>query len=292
MKKIFFVAGGDLRQIYAAKKLSEKFDVCITGFDKNIIIPENIKIINNISDMPLKADYLLLPMPVSTDGINLNAPFGKETIPLKSVEFCTKDSTTVFGGKINENIKSIFRLPDSSVYDYLEREEYTIINAVSTAEGALQIALEEMPITIYDSDILITGWGRISKLLSKMLVALGANVTVSARKYSDLTWAKIYGCKTILISEMNNTAHKYDIVFNTVPAIVLGKAVLEKLNNDCLVVDLASKPGGIDFNVASSLGIKTIWALGLPGKSAPVSAGHMLADTIINILNERGELNE
>lgn len=48
-----------------------------------------------------------------------------------------------------------------------------------------------------------------------------------------------------------------------------------------------SKTAGVDFDCAEKLGINTIWALALPGKTVPVSAGCIIADTIINILDER-----
>jgi len=79
-----------------------------------------------------------------------------------------------------------------------------------------------------------------------------------------------------------------DIVFNTVPAMVLDRDLLFKLNKEALIIDLASKPGGVDFLAAEELGIKTIHALGLPGKTAPVSAARIIKDTIYNILEERG----
>ena len=52
------------------------------------------------------------------------------------------------------------------------------------------------------------------------------------------------------------------------------------------MIDLASKPGGIDFDAARELGVNTIWALSLPGKVAPISAGQIICDTIHNILTE------
>ncbi|MBQ9981517.1 MAG: dipicolinate synthase subunit DpsA [Oscillospiraceae bacterium] len=292
MQKTFLVIGGDLRQIYAAGKLSEKFNVYITGFDKNIIIPENIKNIDRITDITQRADYLLLPTPISSDNINLNAPFCKNTIPINSVISCLKEKGIIFGGKINPETKTLFENSGFWVYDYLDREEFSVMNAVPTAEGAVQIALEELPTTIYHSEILITGWGRIAKILAHMLTSLGATVTVCARKCYDLTWAEIQKCKTIPLSDLHKSSHHFDMIFNTIPAMILDKQFLQNLNSDCLIIDLASKPGGVDFSFASSLGIKSVWALGLPGKSAPVSSGHIVAETITNILRERGEPNE
>ena len=161
-------------------------------------------------------------------------------------------------------------------------------NAIPTAEGAIQIAMEEIATTIYSQNVLVTGFGRISKVLIKILNGLGANIDVVARKYSDLAWADIYGCNGIHISQMNELLSKYDIVFNTVPAMLLDESKLSLLKKSCLVIDLASKPGGVDFDIAGKLGVKTVWALSLPGKVAPVTAGEMIGTTILNIIEERG----
>jgi len=290
MKKTFFIAGGDLRQIYAAEKLSEFFSVCITGFDKNISIPDTLRSEESIPLCAAPSDYLLLPTPVSSDDVMLNAPFSQNGISISKLVSTVKKDGIVFGGKISKNVKKIFTAEGIEVIDYLDREEFSVLNAVPTAEGAIQLALEEMPATIYGSKILITGFGRISKILVKLLTAMGADVTVAARKYSDLAWAEIFGCKSISISRIEEHGEKYDIVYNTVPSVILGKSFFEKLNTDCLMIDLASRPGGIDFKAASELGIKVVWALGLPGKSAPVTSGRIIADTIKNILAERGAI--
>lgn len=124
--------------------------------------------------------------------------------------------------------------------------------------------MEELPTTIYGQKVLLTGFGRITKVMIKALIGLGAKVSVAARKYSDIEWAKIYGCEGIHISQLNDSLSSYDIVFNTVPAVLLDEKRLSLLKDSCLVIDLASKPGGVDFDTARSLGIKTIWALALP----------------------------
>lgn len=150
--------------------------------------------------------------------------------------------------------------------------------------------MEELPTTIYGLNVLITGFGRITKVMVKALIGLGANVFITARKYSDLAWARIYGCTAIHISEFDEYLPKIDLLYNTVPAVILDSKKLSMLKDGCLVIDLASKPGGVDFEIAKNLGIKTIWALSIPGKVAPITSGEIIAHTICNILSERGEI--
>ncbi len=152
----------------------------------------------------------------------------------------------------------------------------------------MEILMQELPTTLFGTKCLLTGFGRISKVMAKYLTALGVSVTVAARRYSDLAWARVYGCEGIHISRIAEYAGNFDTIVNTVPVKLLGHGVLSKLQSHCLVLDLASKPGGVDFELAKQLGVKVIWALSLPGKVAPVTSGEIICDTIQNILAERG----
>ena len=149
--------------------------------------------------------------------------------------------------------------------DYYKNEELLIENAIPTAEGALAIAMEELPITIFGSKVLVTGYGRVAKTAAKTFSALGASVTVAARKYSDLAWAGFDGCKTEHISNLSSAVKGKDIIINSVPSVIFDKSVLK--NTKGLIIDLASKPGGVDFEAAKELGSRVVWALSLPGKN-------------------------
>ena len=78
----------------------------------------------------------------------------------------------------------------------------------------------------------------------------------------------------------------YDLVFNTVPTPVLGVEELAALKEGALVIDLASRPGGVNLDAAAALGVRVIWALSLPGKVAPVTSGRYIKDTVYHILEE------
>lgn len=68
--------------------------------------------------------------------------------------------------------------------------------------------------------------------------------------------------------------------------MILNQERMEYVNNDCLLIDLASNPGGIDKKAAKERNLKLIWALALPGKVAPVTTAEFIKDTIYNILKE------
>ncbi len=161
-------------------------------------------------------------------------------------------------------------------------------NAPPTAEGAVQIAMEELPITIHGARVLVLGYGRVGRAAAGRFAALGAKVSVAARKYADLAWAEAEGYTAERIGELEPWLCGYDLIVNTAPARLLGEKELSGLKPGCLVIDLASRPGGVDFEAAAALGVKAIWALSLPGKVAPVSSGRYIRDTVYNILRELG----
>lgn len=159
-------------------------------------------------------------------------------------------------------------------------------NAVPTAEGAIKIAIEETPFSLHGSKCLVLGYGRVGKILARMLQGIGANVWVEARKYADLAMIEGHGYEPLSLNEVKNYIDEFDVIFNTVPSLILDEAMLRGVRSDTLIIDLASKPGGVDFNAAKLMGIRVIWALSLPGKISPVTSGMIIKDTIMNIINE------
>jgi len=285
--KIFAVAGGDLRQIFVAKSLSsDGHKVRIFGFDNYSNTLPGIEICSDIDSLLVDADCVIFPLPYSSDGVHLNTPYLSYTVKLCDIYEKIRTGMTVFGGRFSSrelNSRGI------KTIDYFEREELQILNAVPTAEGAIYIAMQERPYTVCGSKCLVVGYGRIGKVLSLLLKGLNASVTVSARRFDDLASIRSMGMKAIKTKDIADTAGEYDMIFNTVPALVIDKTVLSSVKKNSLIIDLASKPGGVDFSEAKALGINAVWSLSLPGKVAPVSAGGFIKDTIVNIIEQEEE---
>ncbi|MCL2077024.1 MAG: dipicolinate synthase subunit DpsA [Oscillospiraceae bacterium] len=280
----FLFLGGDMRSVYAAKRLSERYDCFIYGFSEPPPVPE-MPVLREIT----KFKSLVLPLPACRDGLNINAPYFKTPLPLTVIPDAVYSGGTVFCGKSCPALQKICEANNLKLVDYFKREELAVMNSVPTSEGCLEIIMRESGSTIFGSSILLTGFGRISKVMAKHLIALGARVTVAARKYADLAWAEIAGCETVHFSRLDDRLEKFDIIINTVPAQIFDPKRLKKLKTDCLFVDLASKTGIADIELARREGVHVIHALSLPGKIAPVTAGNIIADTIANILAENGD---
>lgn len=281
----FAVIGGDLRATYLAGALAaDGCRVISAGFD-SAELPAGVTACTNVAQAISLAECVILPLPVSTDGVHVNAPFSRVPIPLKTVVQALREDQLLLGGQIGEELRRELAQCGLSVGDYFAREELAVWNAVPTAEGALQLAMEELPITIAGSRCLITGYGRIGRVLARMLKALEAEVTVAARRCSDRAWAEAQGCYAIDVAQLPGT-HHYDVIFNTVPHKLFHRELLERIDRETLIIDLASRPGGVDFTAAAQLRLKTIWALSLPGRVAPKRAGFIIKQTVLNMIKE------
>ena len=284
----FTVTGGDLRNVKLSNLLlADGNSVNIYGF-KNAGFELGITESKDLREAIDDSDIVIGPLPCSNDNETVNAPFHPEKIYINEVFKIMKKNQLFIAGRISDKIIHLAGAYNVYCTDILEREEMAVLNAIPTAEGAIQIAMEEMPITLHDCKALILGFGRIGKILAKMLQGIGVKVFVEARKYSDIAWIKSYSYKPVYINELGDYIGQMDVVFNTIPHIILDANMLGKLKNDCLIIDLASKPGGVDFERARGMGVKVIWALSLPGKVAPITAAKFIKETVYNILEELG----
>lgn len=179
---------------------------------------------------------------------------------------------TVVGGKLEDPAFASYNR-----IDLLEDEKYLAENAALTADCALRLAGEKLPVAWKGCPVLILGWGRIGKCLAKLLQALGAQVAVSARRESHLAMLSALGYDALPPKDVSGKIERYRVVFNTVPSPILTQ------DADCtqnLWIDLASRLGLEGENV--------LWARGLPGKMLPESSGRLIGTSFLRILLEGG----
>lgn len=278
------VIGGDLRQIIAARILSEYYETAVCGFEKSDKCSDRITKCKKISDCVQNSSAIILPLPYTRDKINIFAPFSEKELLCDELLSCASDKALLLGGMLDSTVMNRHK----NSIDYYEQDELQIKNAIPTAEAAIAIAIDETPCTLFGSQVCVLGYGRIGRILSHKLRCLGAEVTVCARNKVDLSYAEAFGCIAVDMCNMENALENKAVIFNTVPARIIVEEYFKKIGTDTVIIDLASKPGGIDFEIAKQKGLKVIWALSLPGKTAPVTAGRIIADTIIGILHQGG----
>lgn len=257
-------------------------EVNVWGFD-GCRLPEKVQGKDTLQSACEGARAIILPLPYGKEG-ELNCPLTEQQPNLAELLPAVSPETIIMGGKLDFEAYKLAEAHNNKITDYYGREELSVLNAVPTAEGAVETAMRELPVTLFGSKMAIIGFGRIGKVLARALCALGSDVTVFARKPEAKAWARIYGCKTETTDNMEEKLSEFVCIFNTVPAPVLGARELCAVRDGAIIIDLASAPGGVDKGAAEKAEVRVITALSLPGRVAPDSAGEIIAETIENIL--------
>ena len=102
-----------------------------------------------------------------------------------------------------------------------------------------------------------------------------------------MAWAEVYGYTNVQLNKIEDVIKDYDVIVNTIPHIILQGDILQKINKDTLLLDLASGEGGINKEEAQENKINLIKALGIPGKISPITTAKILKETIYEILEEK-----
>ena len=266
--------GGDKRQQYIGSYFHNK-GYQVYSFSNSA----GFNICCSLEEIIKKSNIIILPIPVTGKPGFINTC---SDIPLLCESLIEKLSPShiLFGGCFPENMITFFELNKICYYDFMKDTKIAYLNSIATAEGAIMEAIKESNINIHNSNILVTGFGKCAKALSSRLNSLNGHITIAARSENDLGCAALYGYKTITIKEIPSNAENFDFIFNTIPTLIIEKETISRLKKECLIIDIASYPGGIDFNEARYQNIKALLKLSLPGRVSPASSGYILSDCI------------
>lgn len=285
------VIGGDGRMLHAACRLRE-LGVRVTTFGLGEKSPSG-----SLSDAVRDADALLLPLPATRDGRTVNCPLSPDcSVTLETIAALMRERPRLclLGGLLPRKIFDA--VPDGSrVTDYYEDEALLLRNAYLTAEGALMLAMRETDCALRGKAAAVIGYGRIGKLLARLLLSVCMEVTVCARRRESLLWAAADGCHPLHMGDSTRAGRGlfplccgHPIIFNTVPEQVLDRDLLLRLEPDTLLLDLASPPFGVREEDAEEAlranGLRYIRAPGIPGRYAPRDAGYAIADRVSEAL--------
>ncbi len=293
-KYIFAILGGDSRQAVVAQKLlSCGHTVRTFGLDSASSVG-GADIFSSFEKTIYGCDVVILPLPVSRDRLSLSyisvEKFGKLSLEDIVKAVSKNKNCVIIGGLIPESMKDMAKKHGVKLEDYYEKESLQQKNALPSAEGAIMIAMENTDKTIEGMNVLIGGYGRIGKILASKMKALGADVTVAARRDEVLCEIAMSGYKTVYSANSDEMSKEYkncDVIINTVPSVIFSKSIINGEHRP-VYIEVASAPGGIDVICARNIGLPIVFAQSIPGKYAPINAGEYIFETICDILKERG----
>lgn len=287
MDQLIAIIGGDARYLELIRQLQnlDHTTVILVGYDK---LEQGFTGLKQLEFHELeveKLDAVILPITGTNKVGNVEVIFSDQEIRLTKPWFNRlKKTALVFTGIANDYLLSITSDAESSLISLLDRDDIAIYNSIPTAEGTIMMAMENTDYTIHSSRICVVGFGRVGNTVANKFSALGAKVSVSANSIRDLARITEMGLTAIPLQSIHENIANCDILINTIPAKVIGKQTIQQLPAHCIIIDLASKPGGTDFNYAKQRGIKAILSKSLPGSVAPKTAGKILADVITQYL--------
>ncbi len=288
MEKSITVVGGDLRIVKLIEMLDKDgYKVYTYGLENSeeILNLESVEMCPTLEMAIRNSKIVIGPVPLSSDKRRLSTPFGRNNVELEEF-FEVLKGKYLIAGNIGQKEKEELDNNNIQYTDLLKREEFSVLNTIATAEGTIQIAMEETQRTLHGTNVLVMGFGRIGKVLAKMLDGIGAKVYCEARKDEDISWIKAYGYNPIHLNDLDENLSKFDIIINTIPFQLLIGDRLDLIKKEAIIIDLASNPGGIDRKAAREKGLKIIWALSLPAKVAPLTSAEFIKETLYHVLKE------
>ena len=286
MEKSITVVGGDLRIVKLVEMLiNDGYKVYTYALENSeeLLSLNGVEFCPTLKEAVSYSKVIVGPVPLSSDRKRLSSPFGRNEVGLEEFIKELKGKYLIAG---NINIKEELDSNGIQFVDLLKREEFSVLNTIATAEGTIQIAMEETQRTVHGSNVLVMGFGRIGKVLAKMLDGIGAKVYCEARKYEDISWIKAYGYNPIHLNNLDEYLGRFDIIINTIPFQILEGPKLDLVKKEVVIVDLASNPGGVDRKAARERDLKVIWALSLPAKVAPLTSAEFIKETLYHVLKE------
>lgn len=272
------VLGGDIRLHYTAERLKQKYEVYTYGVSELDMFPDE------------QCDVAVLGLPASRDGINISAPLCRDPVSFSVLKKLVKRGGIVIGGMISPAIRKFCAENGFFCEDHYCDEAVMLRNAVPSAEGALAVGINATPEQMLGQKVLILGFGRIASQLAVYLTAMGCEVIVAARSREKRAKARMLGCRAVGFDVLGNILPEVTLIYNTVPCAVIGEDELAVFDDEAVYVELASV-SGIDSEALKRHSVTVIKAGGLPAKTAPKTAGEIIADAVEEILDtykERG----
>ncbi|TYP77600.1 dipicolinate synthase subunit DpsA [Paenibacillus methanolicus] len=280
--------GGDARQLEVIRKLTElDASVTVAGFDQLRTPLDGAIQAEYSQELFQSADALILPAVGTDDDGKIMTVFSDQELILTSQEVSKLPKhSTVYAGMAKPYLRELCGKHGIALVELFDRDDVAIYNSIPTAEGAIMMAIQNTDITIHGSSSMVLGIGRTGLTLARTLQGLGAKVKVGIRKEEHYARAYEMGFEPFYLKDLIRQVGNIDLLFNTIPTMIVTAQIIANLPSRAVIIDLASKPGGTDFRFAEKRGIKALLAPGLPGIVAPKTAGRIIAEVLSRLIME------
>lgn len=276
------IIGGDIRQIYMAQFFKIRGYSVITYGLSHPMIKDICKQGTSLRDTLKSSSILISAIPLSKDGTFITSLTSSSDLKLESFMGYMEHGHCLFAGIIPPMVKAHCQAGHIPYFDFMVDDSLAISNGIATAEGAIMEAISKSSGNLHKASVLVLGFGRCSKVLAHKLYGLDACVTIGARKDSDLALADALGYDFCHLTSLPGKISSYDYIFNTIPSIVLPKELLRLISQETVIIDIASAPGGLDYEAADAMGLNTSHFLGIPGRVAPKASAEILGNFVIS----------
>jgi len=268
MEDILFL-GGDQRIVYAARLISQSGSICAKGIGDEFPEPSG------------KYERIVLPLPFSKDGVNINAPLSGEPLPLEMIAEYALPGALILSGGTSDRLQQLCEENGLKLENYFAGEELTLKNALLTAEGAVSLLISSSEQSLFNSSAVITGYGRIAAYLARLLREFRCRVTIAARNPVQREKALLDGFCTLPAELAGLAAASADFIINTVPAELFTEECFARMQTGAVYMELATRTSTPEREYAQAVGVKHIMASGLPGRFSPKTAGEAIAQAVI-----------
>lgn len=187
-----------------------------------------------------------------------------------------EDGAKVYCGRVLDEALALANSRDINLVDYSKNERFQAINSRLTAEGTLALIIKLSPKALADLHILIMGFGRTGSAMARLLDRLDSIIDIATN--TSLRPSHAFARKVVPLNGFD--FKDYDVVINTVPSAIVSDKELMSMSEDCIYIDLASKPA-INLDYAKYLGINAGIYPALPARYSPFSSALALYNVII-----------
>lgn len=279
----FLILGGDPRQLCLARYLKQ------AGHDVSLYYEASSPSFS-LKEAMEDSHIILCPIPFTKDGKTIFSHNRLPGLELDAFMDSLKPGHVLFGGNVPAAVTEHCKANRIPCFDFMKMEEVACKNAVATAEGAVAEAISLSPMNLRGSSCLVIGWGRCGQTLAGTLKAMGANTAVAGRNRTKLAQVHCHGHEAVPLEQLSSHIQTYDFIFNTVPAMILDASLAGNVKQDAAVIDIASAPGGVDFEALRQAGIRAKLCPGLPGIYSPMTSARILYEAVTEHLQERSLL--